>query len=472
LGHGFGQFFQLYKKHLASPEAVSEGEMQAALLKQMEEEEKLLQDSAKPILANMSQARYDIINKHLSDRTVTVDYIFFAPLKNCALLDAYCVIFVKAIICKLDYTAVHRQSAVLSRLLQLLPYNPTLQGKVKVELTTLSQVLFPKPLLDILSSGDIDHLYISPDSAVSQIPFDSLPIQLGSDVVLLFERFSVSILSSLRRLLAYNDIEASRDSKCVLIGNPNYSLSKHDKSFSVETVLNSICEYFNISPTVPVVEQLPHSQDEVDSISHCLQSHRLATHLLVGDDATLSNVLSLHTPQLIHISSHAQCSTKHLQIAFRGNFFGDLKGVAIVLAGFNTFSRRNLRQLPAECGPALLPPLAIISMKLQGTKLVFLSTCNSAAGTTVVQEAVDSLAEAFLTAGVQTVIATLWPIADQQGATISGLFYNKLVTPGVRPSDALAYAKKCLKQQDESCYWSNYAAFVCYMIQFAYLICL
>ena len=455
---GFGHFFQLYMKQLASPETVSEGEIQAALLKQMQEEEESLQNLAKPTLADMSQASYDTIRKHLPDRTVTVDYIFFAPLKKCALLDAYYVIFMKnkfPVVCELE-------------LLLLLPYNSNLQGKVKAELTTLSQVLFLQPLLDILTSEDIDHLYISPDSAVSHIPFDSLPIQLGSNVVLLFEKFSVSVLSSLRKLLTYSNTQASHDSKCVLIGNPNYSLSK--QSFSVETVLNSFCEYFNISPTVPVAAQLPHSQDEVDSVSCCLQSHGLATHHLVGDDATLSNVLSLQAPQLIHISSHALRSTKHSLTALHGNFFGDLKGAAIVLAGFNTFSRRNFNQLPIECGLALLPPLAIVSMKLQGTKLVFLSTCNSAAGTTVVQEAVDSLAEAFLTAGVQTVMATLWPIPDQHGATISKLFYNKLVTPGVQPSDALAYAKKHLKQQDESSYWSNYAAFVCYGLDSPFVI--
>ena len=334
---------------------------------------------------------------------------------------------------------------------------------MRAELTFLSQVLFPQPLLDILSSGDVDHLYISPDSAISQIPFDSLPVQLGSDVFLLFEQFSVSVLSSLRKLLTYSDAEAACDSKCVLIGNPNYSLCKHDsKSFSIEAIINSVCDYFNISPAMPAVEQLVHSQDEVDSVSCCLQSHSLSTCLLVRDEATLSRVLSLHTPQLIHISSHAQHIMDHPQAAFRGNYFSDLNTAAIILSGYNTFCRKNFQQLPTECGPALLPPLAIMSMKLQGTKLVFLSTCNSAAGTAVVQEAVNSLAEAFLTAGVQTVIATLWPIADQQGAIISKLFYNKLVTPGVRPSEALAYAKKTLKQQDESSYWSNYAAFICY----------
>ena len=140
--------------------------------------------------------------------------------------------------------------------------------------------------------------------------------------------------------------------------------------------------------------------------------------------------------------------------AVRGNFFGDLNCAAIALAGFNTLSRGNFSQLPADCGTAQLPPLAIFSMNLQGTKLVFLSTCNLASGTSPIQEAVNSLAEAFLTAGVETVIASLWPI-DQPGAEISKLFYGKLLISGTRPSEALVYVKKHFKKKDKKFYWSS-----------------
>ena len=80
------------------------------------------------------------------------------------------------------------------------------------------------------------------------------------------------------------------------------------------------------------------------------------------------------------------------------------------------------------------------------------------------QESIDSLAKAFLTAGAETVIATLWPIADQFAADISKHFYDKLTTPGVRPSEALTHAKKRLKELDstQGHYQSYYAAFVCY----------
>ena len=91
--------------------------------------------------------------------------------------------------------------------------------------------------------------------------------------------------------------------------------------------------------------------------------------------------------------------------AYCDSFFNDLKSAAIVLTGFNTFSRKQLDQLPSNCGPAILSPVAIFLMKLKGTKLVFLSACSSGTGKALIQEAVDSLAEAFLTAGAETTIS-------------------------------------------------------------------
>lgn len=320
--------------------------------------------------------------------------------------------------------------------------------------------------MEILATETIHHLYISPDSDITLIPFDCLPVKLSPErVAPLFELVPVSIVSSLRKLVSHNVRPASENVTCTIIGNPNFNLTKNtDESSRVGKLINYLCDYLNISsaPSGPILEQLVYSEEEVSSISQCLQSNGFSTQLLVGDAATLYSVLSLDTPLLMHISSHAYAAREHLRSAFRGNFFADLRCAAIALAGFNTFSRGNYKQLPVDCGTAQLPPLAMLSMKLKGTKLVFLSTCNSASGTSPIQEAVDSLAEAFLAAGVETVIASLWPISDRLASEVSKVFYTKLVTPGTRPSEALVYIKKHFKEQDEELYWSTYAAFACY----------
>jgi CHAT domain-containing protein/tetratricopeptide (TPR) repeat protein len=77
--------------------------------------------------------------------------------------------------------------------------------------------------------------------------------------------------------------------------------------------------------------------------------------------------------------------------------------------------------------------------------LVFLSGCETGAGvagSTQWSRGEDyaTLAQAFLYAGTRDVIATLWQIADEGGATFAGRFYTDLRTSS--PSDALASAQR------------------------------
>ena len=466
VSNGFGDFFQWYMSQQTS--TVEDGETESALLKQLQDEEKLLQNSAKQTLQQMSETTYAVVQQNLSSNMIVVDYIFFVPLTECRLLEAYCVIFRPGhnpVIHHLDYNAIHKQAAIVTKLLS----STSNVAKANSELTILAQLLFPQALVEMLASETIDHLYISPDSDITLIPFDCLPVKLSLErVAPLFELVPVSIVSSLRKLVRHNVRSAggvSENVTCTIIGNPNFNLAKNTgESSGVGKLINYLCDYLSISsaPSGPILEQLVYSEEEVSCISQCLQLHGFNTQLLVGDTATLYNVLSLDAPLLIHVSSHAYAARGQLRSAFRGNFFADLNCAAIALAGFNTFSKGNFKQLPADCGTAQLPPLALLSMKLQGTKLVFLSTCNSASGISPIQEAVDSLAEAFLAAGVETVIASLWSISDQLAGEISKAFYTKLVIPGTRPSEALVYVKKHFKKQDEEFYWSTYAAFACY----------
>lgn len=481
-GGVFSAFYQWYTKQLVIPEAATAEDVEAALLKQMQEEELLLQTFAESTLAEMAKSSYSILQKHLADGVLAIDYIFFAPLKTNPLLEAYCIIFESGtvpVVCKLDYKAIHNQAALVGRLVSqaMADGSKIAQGRINAELALLAKTVFPKYLVELLTSrNDITHLYISPDSDIVGIPIDLLPVSFDSPVLLL-ERFSVSILPSMRELMFYNsklpsDKEGALGQTCSIIGNPNFNLHKPaTEASTVEKLVNYFYSYFSTASNGPILDQLQHSQDEVDYVALQLKSQGLSVKALVSDEAVLSNVLSVENPILLHISSHAYSCTKKLS-GFRGNFFADLQSSAIALSGFNTFSRGNFDQLRSDCGPAQLQPLAIFSMKLRGTKLVYLSTCDSAAGTAPMQEAIDSLAEAFLVAGAETVIATLWPVADQLAAKFSKYFYDRLTTPGVRPSQALKYAKQCFRRfnADTQRHWLCYAAFVCYGLDKPFLV--
>lgn len=458
-GDRFSAFFQWYAKQLTSSEAASPENTESALLKQLQEEEKLLQTCAESALLSMATATYQLMEEYLSDGTATVDYIFFAPMKENPLLDAYCVVSERGAtpqVCQLDYKAIRNQSALVNQLMSSIVKGQSAftSGRINAELSILAKVLLPPCLIEILESRRINHLYISPDSNIVRIPMDLLPVSLNSSAssdppIPIFERFSVSILPSMRELFwSTKKSESTSNRVCTIVGNPDFNLSKpvtESISSSIQWLIKYFCGYFSLSAsTKHTLDLLTYSQDEIDFISLHLESHGFLVKKFIGDQATLSNILSIECPMLLHVSSHAYSEEGTLS-AFRGNFFEDLKSSAIALAGYNTFTRGEFDQIRPDCGPAQLPPLAIFSLKLQGTKLVYLSTCNSASGTAPMQESVDNLAEAFLVAGAETVIASLWPVQDELACDFCKLFYEELSTPGVRPSQALSSAKKHFK---------------------------
>lgn len=188
--------------------------------------------------------------------------------------------------------------------------------------------------------------------------------------------------------------------------------------------------------------------------------HSLSVERLSGDEATLANVLTVHSPSVLHFSTHAYGFSR--RTAYRDtSFFSELEST-IALAGFNTYSRKQFDRVLPECSIGQLPSLAIASMELKGTKLVYLSTCNSSLGKVAVQESVDSLAEAFFSAGAKTVIATLWTIDDASASEFAKFFYDKLLSRGTRPSQALYYAKNKMKEDPTRSHWMHWAGFVCY----------
>lgn len=73
--------------------------------------------------------------------------------------------------------------------------------------------------------------------------------------------------------------------------------------------------------------------------------------------------------------------------------------------------------------------------------LVVLSGCQTSRGQTLSGEGVLSLARAFLYAGSQSVVATLWAIDDRGTELLMQHFYGRLAASG-RPDEALFLAKR------------------------------
>ena len=94
--------------------------------------------------------------------------------------------------------------------------------------------------------------------------------------------------------------------------------------------------------------------------------------------------------------------------------------------------------------------------------LIVLSACDSGLGKPVDGEGLLGLVHAFIGAGAESVVMSLWKVPDDATARLMGAFYRALHGGSVTPERALAEAQletKSLARWDHPYYWSGFEVF-------------
>ena len=78
-------------------------------------------------------------------------------------------------------------------------------------------------------------------------------------------------------------------------------------------------------------------------------------------------------------------------------------------------------------------------LDLEGTRLVFLSACETGLGLPWTGEGLMGLRRAFLEAGAQSLVTSLWKLQDEDARRLACAFYEQLES--MDPARALAEAK-------------------------------
>jgi CHAT domain-containing protein len=95
----------------------------------------------------------------------------------------------------------------------------------------------------------------------------------------------------------------------------------------------------------------------------------------------------------------------------------------------------------------------LAEMPLPSLKVVVLAACGTGAGALFKGLGALSLASPFVSAGVPTVIATLWPIDDRSGGVLFTEFH-KAVAAGMDPDEALRQARLAVLRDPSSAPWT------------------
>ena len=393
--------------------------------------------------------------------------------------------------------------------------NTESQQEAQVTAKKMCDLMLPSDVKALIASTDIKNVFMCPDMSLNILPLELLEFEDGE---ILGEKCTISYLSSSRELLrhlvvasvsaayeivtadqAESGVETNDSNKgemsvhpaydlvnikypstntqvdspqepvhvckeCVIVAAPNYDLEMPTPEIE-STLWGSLVQGFaslfsESSKDAMLAVSLPGAETEAEEVRKVFMKSAdpIKAVRIMKDDATMMAVLQLESPFILHFSTHG--FSNPYQRGCRSSFWDDtLSG--LLLAGSNTYRRGNHAKVLPEAGTGELTSLAACGMNLQGTRIVYLSACVSSYGLYSYGETINSLAQAFRSAGAQTVIATLWKIVDDTAQHFATYFYEEAFKRGVRPSEALNFAKKKIREETTYAHWIYWSCFVC-----------
>jgi CHAT domain-containing protein/Tfp pilus assembly protein PilF len=169
---------------------------------------------------------------------------------------------------------------------------------------------------------------------------------------------------------------------------------------------------------------LPFAQQEVDAVGAKVKPDRRT--VLTGRGASESAVkreLRTESPRVVHLATHG-------------------------LVDANEPARSSVALAPGDGEDGFFHTLEIISTPTT-SDLVVISACESARGRVSRGEGVVGLSRAFLGAGAESVVASLWAVSDESTAVLMRVFYDRMFGKKQSASRALRDARMSLLESEK-----------------------
>jgi CHAT domain-containing protein/tetratricopeptide (TPR) repeat protein len=281
-----------------------------------------------------------------------------------------------------------------------------------------AQKLFAELLQPIQEYGAKADLIIIPDGSLHLLPFSALQDQKG--YVLATHTVDVDPSATVYALL-HKRVDETAGSAMPYVGVAAWTQPADNRNPILRAVTG---------PKRSELVSLPDSKKEVETIAQDLP--RPST-LLEGADATETRFkeLPLQNTQVIHLALHGYADLDYPErsaLIFAPEASGTDDGLLQV---------REIRQMHLN------------------SKLVTLSACDTGVGP-VGETGIVTLVNAFIEAGADSVVSTLWELADQPTSKLMTNFYAELATHS-RKVDALRTAQlELLNEGLPPYFWASF----------------
>jgi len=277
-------------------------------------------------------------------------------------------------------------------------------------------------------------IYVSPDGVYNQLNLNTFR-KPNADYVI--NQYDIVIVGNSKDLIAIKSRKAKASKKnATLIGFPDYGKG-------------------DIIP-------LPGTKVEVDAIAKILKSSGYQVSTLMQKTATEANLKSVKGPVVMHIATHGYFlqDVEKTGFAFgvhmeNANDNPLLRSGLMLAEAASTISGRRMPNLVSNDN-GILTAYEAMNLNLEGTDLIVLSACETGLGDIKAGEGVYGLQRAFLVAGADALIMSLWKVDDAATQLLMTNFYSNWIKLGNKQRAFKQAQLQLMTQYKDPYYWGAF----------------
>lgn len=275
-------------------------------------------------------------------------------------------------------------------------------------------------------------LLIVADGALEYLPFAALPDPEGGGEPLIVRHEIVSIpsLAVAAELSARQQMRPRPPDPLALVADPVFGTrDERARGFHGPPAM--------LDPFLEKLPRLPHSRMEAEAIAALAGRRGVLQAFGFGANRELVTGGRLRKYRILHFATHGTLRTDWPEFS------------ALALSQFYRDGRPRDGFLRAQ---------EIADLDLPAD-LVVLSACETALGKELRGEGLVGLPQAFMSAGAQRVLVSLWKVGDRSTAELMAHFYRGLLVEKLSPAAALRAAQRAMWRNPQwrpPCFWAGF----------------
>ena len=270
----------------------------------------------------------------------------------------------------------------------------------------------------------IKRVYFSPVDILNFIPFEAIPHPSGK---YLGELLELRQVYSTRRLAQpFQDNRSHGRLNVHAFGNINYGKMEFARWRALDETKLEIDSIAFICDTLKYKNVWRY------------QNHEASEELF-------NKICTQTTPSILHLATHG--FYQPYEDKTKARYIDPMERAGLVLALANQYQPN--KNTPSAKNDGWLFASEISQMDLAQVHLAVLSACESGLGDIVQNEGVFGLPRAFLKAGAQTLLVSLWPVEDDEARRFMVKFYENYLPGELSAYDALQITRSFYRNDKE-----------------------